>query len=67
LDEGLKPDITVAARMDDANETVLDYYLLRAKADLNRLLQAEVANVLQDQRELFLVAVVASLMQPPSA
>jgi len=28
LDAGLKPDITVAARMDAANERVQDYYLL---------------------------------------
>ena len=28
LDTGLRPDITVAVRMDAANEGVLDYYLL---------------------------------------
>jgi hypothetical protein len=28
LDEGLKPDITVAARMNEANEGIRDYYLL---------------------------------------
>jgi hypothetical protein len=28
LDVGLKPDITVAVRMDQSNETVVDYYLL---------------------------------------
>jgi hypothetical protein len=30
LDEGLKPDITVAVRMDATNEGVRDYYLLPA-------------------------------------
>ena len=30
LDAGLKPDITVAVRMDAANEKPLDYYLLPA-------------------------------------
>lgn len=30
LDEGLKPDITVAARMNEANEGIRDYYLLPA-------------------------------------
>jgi hypothetical protein len=30
LDEGLKPDITVAIRMDATNEGVRDYYLLPA-------------------------------------
>ena len=28
LDTGLAPDVTVAARMDDSNEKILDYYLL---------------------------------------
>jgi len=28
LDEGLKPDLTVAARMDPSNEAIHDYYLL---------------------------------------
>lgn len=28
LDTGLRPDITIAVRMDQANETPLDYYLL---------------------------------------
>jgi hypothetical protein len=28
LDEGLKPDITIAARMDATNEGIRDYYLL---------------------------------------
>ena len=28
LDEGLKPDITVAVRLDHANRAPLDYYLL---------------------------------------
>ena len=28
LDEGLKPDLTVAVRMDATNEKVHDYYLL---------------------------------------
>ncbi len=28
LDAGLKPDITIAARMNAANEEVRDYYLL---------------------------------------
>lgn len=30
LDEGLKPDITVAVRMAETNETIRDYYLLPA-------------------------------------
>ena len=30
LDEGLKPDITVAVRMDATNEAIRDYYLLPA-------------------------------------
>ena len=30
LDEGLKPDITVAVRMDANNEGIRDYYLLPA-------------------------------------
>jgi DNA invertase Pin-like site-specific DNA recombinase len=30
FDEGLRPDITVAVRMDAANESALDYYLLPA-------------------------------------
>jgi DNA invertase Pin-like site-specific DNA recombinase len=30
LDEGLKPDITIAARMDPTNEGIRDYYLLPA-------------------------------------
>ncbi len=30
LDEGLKPDITIAVRMDATNEAVRDYYLLPA-------------------------------------
>ena len=28
LDTGLRPDLTVAARMDEGNEAILDYYLL---------------------------------------
>ena len=28
LDTGLRPDLTIAARMDEGNETILDYYLL---------------------------------------
>ena len=28
LEQGLKPDITIAARMDETNEGILDYYLL---------------------------------------
>jgi hypothetical protein len=28
LDEGLKPDITIAVRMDESNEGIRDYYLL---------------------------------------
>jgi hypothetical protein len=28
LDTGLRPDITIAVRMDSANENILDYYLL---------------------------------------
>ena len=28
LETGLRPDITVAVRMDEGNETILDYYLL---------------------------------------
>ena len=30
LDTSLKPDITIAARMDAANESIRDYYLLPA-------------------------------------
>jgi hypothetical protein len=30
LDDGLKPDITVAVRMDAANAGIRDYYLLPA-------------------------------------
>lgn len=30
LDEGLKPDITIAARLDATNQAILDYYLLPA-------------------------------------
>jgi hypothetical protein len=30
LDEGLKPDITIAVRLDESNSTVRDYYLLPA-------------------------------------
>ena len=30
LDESLKPDITIAVRMDPTNEGILDYYLLPA-------------------------------------
>jgi hypothetical protein len=30
LDEGLKPDITIAVRMDATNEGIRDYYLLPA-------------------------------------
>ena len=28
LDEGLKPDITIAAHLDEANSSIRDYYLL---------------------------------------
>lgn len=28
LDTGLRPDITIAIRMDESNQTILDYYLL---------------------------------------
>jgi hypothetical protein len=30
LDEGLKPDITIAVRMDETNTGIRDYYLLPA-------------------------------------
>ncbi len=35
LEHGLKPDITIAARMDDENESALDYYLLPS-IDMNK-------------------------------
>ncbi len=42
LDTGLAPDLTVALRMDGANEAVLDYYLLPlAVLDTNRIRLAE--------------------------
>ncbi len=42
LDTGLAPDLTVALRMDDANETILDYYLLPLSIlDTNRIRLAE--------------------------
>ena len=38
LDTGLAPDLTVALRMDDANEAILDYYLLPLPIlDTNRI------------------------------
>jgi len=30
LDEGLRPDITIAVRLDDTNTSIRDYYLLPA-------------------------------------
>ncbi len=42
LDTGLAPDLTVALRMDGANEAVLDYYLLPLPIlDTNRIRLAE--------------------------
>jgi hypothetical protein len=35
LDTGLRPDVTVAIRMDEVNEAVLDYYLLPS-IDMNK-------------------------------
>ena len=49
LDTGLAPDLTVALRMDDANEAVLDYYLLPFPIlDTNRIRLAEANGLMLD-------------------
>ena len=49
LDTGLAPDLTVALRMDGANEAVLDYYLLPLPIlDTNRIRLAEANGLLLD-------------------
>ncbi|MDE0059306.1 MAG: recombinase family protein, partial [Defluviicoccus sp.] len=49
LDTGLAPDLTVALRMDDANEAALDYYLLPLPIlDTNRILLAEQNGLMLD-------------------
>ena len=49
LDTGLAPDITVALRMDGANEAVLDYYLLPFPIlDTNRIGLAEENGLMLD-------------------
>ena len=49
LDTGLAPDLTVALRMDGANEAVLDYYLLPLPIlDTNRIRLAEANGLMLD-------------------
>ena len=49
LDTGLAPDLTVALRMDDVNEAILDYYLLPlAILDTNRIGLAEENGLMLD-------------------
>ena len=49
LDAGLAPDLTVAIRMDDVNEAILDYYLLPLSIlDTNRIGLAEENGLLLD-------------------
>jgi len=51
LDEGLKPDITIAVRMDSTNEGIRDYYLLPALDmcwENDRLRMAEVNGIYLD-------------------
>ncbi|MDE2808459.1 MAG: recombinase family protein [Gemmatimonadota bacterium] len=49
LDTGLGPDLTVALRMDDVNEAILDYYLLPLSIlDTNRLGLAEENGLMLD-------------------
>ena len=49
LDTGLAPDLTVALRMDDANEAILDYYLLPLPIlDTNRIGLAEENGLMLD-------------------
>ena len=49
LDTGLAPDLTVALRMDDKNEAVLDYYLLPLSIlDTNRIRLAEENGLMLD-------------------
>jgi len=49
LDTGLAPDLTVALRMNGANEAVLDYYLLPlAVLDTNRIRLAEENGLMLD-------------------
>ena len=51
LDEGLKPDITVAVRMDSTNEGIRDYYLLPGMDmcwENDRLRMAEVNGIYLD-------------------
>ncbi len=46
LDELLKPDITVAARLGPENDAILDYYVLPSIADLGELLRLHAHNAL---------------------
>ncbi len=49
LDTGLAPDLTVALRMDDVNEAILDYYLLPFPIlDTNRIGLAEENGLMLD-------------------
>ena len=49
LDTGLAPDLTVALRMDGANEAVLDYYLLPLPIlDTNRIRLADANGLMLD-------------------
>ena len=49
LDAGLAPDLTVAIRMDDVNEAILDYYLLPLSIlDTNRIGLAEENGLMLD-------------------
>ena len=49
LDTGLAPDLTVALRMNGANEAVLDYYLLPLRVlDTNRIRLAEENGLMLD-------------------
>ena len=49
LDTGLAPDLTVALRMDGANEAVLDHYLLPLPVlDTNRIRLAEQKGLMLD-------------------
>ena len=49
LDTGLAPDLTVALRMDDVNEAILDYYLLPLSIlDTNRIGLAEENGLMLD-------------------
>ena len=49
LDTGLAPELTIALRMDDTNEAVLDYYLLPLPVlDTNRIRLAEENGLMLD-------------------